>query len=497
MAAGGLLAAAAVLGCNAPRYDASELDDGGRGGGSDAGQLISARGPDGGGPEPVLPDGGGGPAGPFLLSVATEGTGAGAVIAQPGGMCAGRCSATHPRGQTVSFTARATPPAVFGGWSGDCSGQGACTVVMDAARSVVARFDLRGVQWAQSVPRSTALMALPDGVLVGGAAFGVATIGDRSFDGGAATTPFLARLGADGKVQELKAYPSGSVSFGAISRVEGEINAAGFIGSATTGPRTAKLARLSAAGEVLAAVDRSNVDVLWNFGTRFLVMSANNGGLEMLDARGVALPNTQLARPFLVADAVSLADGGWAIGGQFVGALRLGDRTLSSTTGDWVVARWRADRSVVWAQTSPADKGARIERTTTNPGGNLLVAGNFTGQLQLLTQVFRNGGANALFVAKLAAANGSVIWGNSISAPLGVSCSALLATGDAVYLALASPGELVVEGVTFQARAVVVKYDSNTGAHVRSIPLDGSVLNLDLAPDALYALGDRLWKLDP
>ena len=98
-------------------------------------------------------------------------------------------------------------------------------------------------------------------------------------------------------------------------------------------------------------------------------------------------------------------------------------------------------------------------------------------------------------MAKLASASGNVIWGNAISAPSGISCTALTATADAVYVALASPGELMVEGVTFRARAIVVEYEANTGAHVRTIPLDGSVLNLDVAPDALYALGDRLWKL--
>ena len=209
----------------------------------------------------------------------------------------------------------------------------------------------------------------------------------------------------------------------------------------------------------------------------------------------MAVPNSQIARPFTVADAVALADGGWALGGQFVGTLRLGDRTLTSTTGDWVVARWRADRSVVWVQTSPADKGARIERATTNPAGDLLVAGNFTGSLQLEAQVFLNRGASALFVAKLAAASGNTIWGSSISAPLGISCTAMTATANAVYLAMASPGELTVGGVTFRAPALVVKYDANTGTHLRTIPLDGAVLNLDVAGDALYALGDRLWKL--
>jgi hypothetical protein len=489
-----LLAAAA---CNQPRFDAAELEDGGRIGGiGDGGQLVPENlGPDGGAAPVPRPDGATGAEGPFLLRVVTEGTGSGSVVAQPGGTCSETCSAMHGKGQTVTLMARPGPPSVFSGWSGGCSGQGTCTVVMDGDRSVVARFDLpEGVTWAKTVPSSSALLASPEGVLVGGAAFGTKMVGDRVFEGGTATTPFLARFGADGGVAELKAYPPGSVTFGGIARGDDDqIVAAGFIGSATAGARTVKLARLSPAGEVLSAVDRPNVEILWIFGSRFLVLGA--GGLEVVTDAGVPVPNTQIARPFTVADAVALPDGGWAIGGQFVGTLRLGDRTLSSTTGDWVVARWRADRSVVWVQTSPADKGARIERATTNPAGDLLVAGNFTGQLQLQAQVFPNRGASALFVAKLASASGNVIWGNAISAPLGISCTAITATADAVYVALASPGDLMIEGVSFRARAIVVKYEANTGSHLRTIPLDGAVLNLDVADDALYALGDRLWKL--
>jgi hypothetical protein len=207
------------------------------------------------------------------------------------------------------------------------------------------------------------------------------------------------------------------------------------------------------------------------------------------------VPNTQLPRPFLVADAVTLPDGGWAIGGQFVGTLRLGDRTLSSSSGDWVVGRWRPDRSVLWVQTSPADRGARLERMTANPAGDFFIGGIFTGQLQLQSQLFANQGASAFFLARLTATTGNVLWGNAISAPLGVRCTALAASADGVYVALTSPGELTVQGVKVRAPTILIKYDANTGAHARTIPLDGAVASIEIAPDGVYVLGDRLWKL--
>ena len=42
----------------------------------------------------------------------------------------------------VTLTPTATPGSTFTGWSGDCTGTGACTVTMDQARSVTATFDL-------------------------------------------------------------------------------------------------------------------------------------------------------------------------------------------------------------------------------------------------------------------------------------------------------------------------------------------------------------------
>jgi hypothetical protein len=396
------------------------------------------------------------------------------------------------------LTAQPGPPSVFAGWSGACSGQGTCTVVMDGPKEVTARFDLpEGIVWAQNVPASTGLLASGDSIFVGGSAFGSKPVGDRVLEAGAATTPFLAKFDRDGKVQQLKSYPPNGVSFGAIaaSPSDGGLSVAGFLGGATSGARTAQLAKISDAGNILSMVERPNVEGLWNFGGRFLLLGANNGGLEMYDDRGQPIANSQVARPFVIADAVALSDGGWSIGGQFVGMLRLGDRTFTSTAGDWVVARWRADRSVVWAQTSPADKGARIERITTNPAGDLLVAGNFTGQLQLQTQLFQNRGASALFLAKLASANGNVVWGSSISAPLGISCTAISATAEFVYVAISSPGEVTIEGASFRVPAIVAKYDANTGAHLRSVPLDATVATLSADGDAVYALGAKLWKL--
>lgn len=82
--------------------------------------------------EPLPPD-------RYGLTVIREG--AGRVFSQPAGIdCGGDCQQDYARSSDVQLHAEADPGARFEGWSGDCAGSGACTVTMDASRTVGARF---------------------------------------------------------------------------------------------------------------------------------------------------------------------------------------------------------------------------------------------------------------------------------------------------------------------------------------------------------------------
>ena len=77
------------------------------------------------------------------LSVSKAGTGTGTVISSPAGInCGATCSASYSSGTSVSLTATADSGSTFNGWSGACTGTGACTVTMDAAKSVTATFSV-------------------------------------------------------------------------------------------------------------------------------------------------------------------------------------------------------------------------------------------------------------------------------------------------------------------------------------------------------------------
>lgn len=78
----------------------------------------------------------------FALTVSLAGTGSGTVTSSPGSInCGIACSGAFAAGTEVTLTATPASGSTFGGWSGACTGTGACKVTMSQARSVTATFE--------------------------------------------------------------------------------------------------------------------------------------------------------------------------------------------------------------------------------------------------------------------------------------------------------------------------------------------------------------------
>ena len=79
----------------------------------------------------------------FALTVSKTGTGTGTLTSSPGGIsCGSNCSASFSSGSQVTLTASPDTGSTFAGWSGACSGTGACIVTLNSATTVAATFTL-------------------------------------------------------------------------------------------------------------------------------------------------------------------------------------------------------------------------------------------------------------------------------------------------------------------------------------------------------------------
>src|SRR5262249_5602366 len=78
----------------------------------------------------------------FALTVVSPvGSGSGTVTSSPAGInCGIDCSEVYEAGTEVTLTAAAASGSTFSGWSGDCTGTGACKVKMSQTRKVTATF---------------------------------------------------------------------------------------------------------------------------------------------------------------------------------------------------------------------------------------------------------------------------------------------------------------------------------------------------------------------
>ncbi|MBK8321696.1 MAG: DUF4214 domain-containing protein [Betaproteobacteria bacterium] len=77
----------------------------------------------------------------YPLTASMEGSGTGRLSSSPAGIdCGETCAANFNSGASVSLMASGAGGSTFAGWSGACTGTGACTVSMDAAKSVTATF---------------------------------------------------------------------------------------------------------------------------------------------------------------------------------------------------------------------------------------------------------------------------------------------------------------------------------------------------------------------
>src|SRR2546426_394120 len=86
-------------------------------------------------------------------------TGSGTVTSNPGGIdCGSDCTESYTPGTAVTLTAAPSAGSTFGGWSGACTGTGACAVTLSADTTVTASF-VGGLSVAITAPANGATVS--------------------------------------------------------------------------------------------------------------------------------------------------------------------------------------------------------------------------------------------------------------------------------------------------------------------------------------------------
>jgi probable HAF family extracellular repeat protein len=120
------------------------------------------------------------------LTVSQSGTGNGAIASNPAGIaCPDTCSANFTSGSVITLTATPDANSTFTGWSGACSGTGACQVTLDAVKNVIAAFSVTAVPPPQAHPVTVSQSGTGSGIVTSTPA-GIACPGTCSanFDSG-------------------------------------------------------------------------------------------------------------------------------------------------------------------------------------------------------------------------------------------------------------------------------------------------------------------------
>lgn len=310
----------------------------------------------------------------WQLVVNVLGTGQGSVISSPAGIsCPNGCGMQVPNNGTVTLTASAVTGSSFAGWSGGCTGTAlSCTVTMNAAKSVTARFNTNPVcGWARRFgggfyDRASAIAVNPENgnILLSGTIYGAA-----NFGGGALSVP------ASSSNIFVAAFNSGGSHLYSFGK--------GAAGSVTVGESASWTAD---GGIVVAGAFSGSV----NLGDGVRADNVTTGGLfrgflASYDATGAAgfvreLGATTVMTSGFCAVSVDPVTGRIAVAGEFAEPTSFGGpTTLTPTDFDAYVAQYDSNGAVRWARKAGGAYYDHALAVATASDGKIVYGGSFYG----------------------------------------------------------------------------------------------------------------------
>jgi hypothetical protein len=304
------------------------------------------------------------------VGVTVYGPGGGRVVDDQGHFCLGTCVTDVVPGTHLTLGAEVLD-GPFQGWTGDCSGKGACELVVDTVKAVRAVFGHLAFVVAQpwgggQSDYVEALRAGPDGdVYVAGHFEGSTPLGAFTLD---------SRGGADGFV----------------ARLDGATGAPRWV--RTFGGTGSDLAQGLAIRDGHLYVPFDFEDTV-DFGTGPLSVSTSSVALVELDSAGDTLAVHTLraeagAGTLHVRDVAVAADGRVFLAGSFSGTIDFGARTVTGENAPGLTDAWllelAADGTPGWLRTAHGTlDDTSFQTLAVTPADQVVVGGKFGGTIDL------------------------------------------------------------------------------------------------------------------
>jgi hypothetical protein len=465
----------------------------------------AAGGTSGGPPPPVRRDGGtpvfpDGPSAPTMvtLTVSVEGDqagdedGGGAIRVSPDGTTCteGTCRVLVARGTRVTLEATPNAVSMFQGWSGDCSGSGACLVVMDGDRAVSAAF--RENLWRAPLPVFLSRMVVAgDNVYVSGQFEAPVQIAGSSLTPAGKSDALLASVSATLEPRWARRF--GGLDYDSVNGLAAGPNDSLVVSGTFSGDMP-----ISFEGRTIAQqrdiINTAFLGVLDTGGG--LVSAYSVGGCNGLDvdSRGNTFyyPQyypAQLAKKtldgqtlwtypeewtFFIDDITVDRNDSPVLCSITIGSatLRLpgGPRTVSTSDMGLIVLKVNRDGAGQWItilqNARPSDQDSMYcNSVITDAQGDVYVTGYYSGSLSASGQTIRSKGSADVFLARLSGGNGNLLWLKSLGSPMyDNGLMSLIDDGGNLMVSLQLGAAADLGGMVIEDFGALLRISSATGA---------------------------------
>lgn len=325
------------------------------------------------------------------LTLTLGGSGTGTVTSNPAGLtCSGNtCVGTFAVGAHVDLSASASSGS-FLGWSLPCTGNGGCSLTLEADSSLSVLFGTPGeALWAQQVggtgtDNGYALATTAKGDLIAVGNFSNSVIaGASTLTSNGGTDIYVMKFDAkDGNVLWAKSWGGATNDVAHAVAVDDSDNiyvAGSFTGSVDFG-----------AGAV-ASVGSDDAFALKLTSDGAYVWAKDIGGTDIDHAMGIAV-----------------RDGAVAIAGSFRGTMTLGSTLLTSAGVDDVfVSKLTTDGAFTWSRSAGGSSADVATSVALDGSGNVVIAGYFFATSDFGGGPLVSAGSTDIVLAKYASGTGA------------------------------------------------------------------------------------------